>query len=254
MLDYGSGQNESFLQRSFYFLERFTPFLLFNLIWFLLFAPLVVAFLYFMNYLATGSGGGALLAGLGLVAATFIAFPGTAGLYYVTNLMAHGKDGSVGLFFEGFKTYYWVSLRWGWVNLVVAFLVSLNYWFYGNLAWKYAYWMQAAFIGVGTFWSILQVYTFPLLIEQHDAFLKIALRNALVIFVRFPFKSILLAVALAALVVVSTLVFPPLWFFISAALVGYFANKALISFLAQIRATEAQRKEQETAAASDDQG
>ncbi|MBC7315067.1 MAG: hypothetical protein H5T70_01430, partial [Chloroflexi bacterium] len=56
-----------------------------------------------------------------------LAFPvGTAGIYYVTNRVAHAKTFHFSDFLEGVQRYWWRSLLWFLATLFVIFLISVN--------------------------------------------------------------------------------------------------------------------------------
>jgi hypothetical protein len=77
-------------------------------------------------------------------------------------------------------------------------------------------------------WGILQLYTFPLLLEQTDRRMPVALRNSGAILLRRPIFTLGVALGFALVAVSSVYVFPPAWIFISASLCAYLANWAVI--------------------------
>ena len=57
-------------------------------------------------------------------ALTIIGLPvTTAGMYYVTNRVAHGKTFHFSDFIDGIKLYWWRSLLWFLANVVIILLV-----------------------------------------------------------------------------------------------------------------------------------
>src|SRR5207253_3194490 len=79
------------------------------------------------------------------------------------------------------------------------------------------------------FWSVLQLYTFPLLLEQADVRLRVALKNSMVIVLRRPIATLVLIVEVALIVGLSTLVIPPAWIFVTASLCTYLANRTVVN-------------------------
>jgi uncharacterized membrane protein YesL len=157
----------------------------------------------------------------------------------------HGKDGSLSVFWEGVKTFFWPSYRWGFLNLAVGFLLSLNFWFYGNLAWSFAIYLRVSFIVLTVFWVTLQIYTFPFIIEQEEPKLRMSLRNSFIATARFPLQSFGLILLIAVIVLVSTFVFPPLWIVISVSLIAYLSNRHTLSILEKLLELEQKQTEKQ---------
>ena len=62
---------------------------------------------------------------------TVVLFPVTlAGMYYVTNRVAHGKTFHFSDFIEGIKKLWWRSLLWFLANIAFVGLIFLNLNFY----------------------------------------------------------------------------------------------------------------------------
>jgi len=154
-----------------------------------------------------------------------MAAPATGGLFYAANQMAHGEGGGPLDYWEGVRTYLWPSYRWMLMNIAVAFLFSVNVWFYGNAPWSIAPYIQVAFIVGAAFWATIQMYTFPFLIEQEQPSLKTALRNSFLAVARFPLRSFGLLLLIVAIVLVSTYLYFVLWVVITISLMAYLMNR-----------------------------
>lgn len=159
------------------------------------------------------------------------ALPATAGLYYATNQLAHQKHVTWRTFFEGFRSHFWLGWHWGLANLLVLMVLGFNFWFYGRVEASWAVWAQGALLGLMGLWGFLQLYTFPLLLEQEDRRMRIALRNSLVLFLKHPAFSIGLAFFVMLLVLVSTFLLPPFWLLFTASLSAYLANRGTIDVI-----------------------
>lgn len=166
------------------------------------------------------------------------AFPAAAGLYYATNQLAHQRSAGVGTFVEGFRKYLWLSLRWGILNLLVIFLFAFNIWFYTSIEAGWAFWAAGLTIGIIVIWLSLQVYTFPLLLEQEQPSLVLAIRNSAVLYARRPGYSLGIAAILLVLALISTFLFPPAWGLITASLGTYLANRATVDSLGRIEKSQ----------------
>jgi len=160
--------------------------------------------------------------------------PAFAGLYYATNRLAHGKEVDWRVFFEGFRLHFWLSWRWGLVNLLVSAIGFLNYIFYGRFQANWSAWVQGAILGLILIWGLVQFYTFPLLLEQSERKLGIALRNSLVMYLRLPGFSLGLSLAVLVTAMLLTRLAWPTWLVLNAGLFAYLANRATIYMIEKL--------------------
>ncbi|MFC1879436.1 DUF624 domain-containing protein [Chloroflexota bacterium] len=157
-----------------------------------------------------------------------------AGLFYATNLLAHEKPVGWRTFFEGFREHFWLSWRWGAVNLFAVLLFASNILFYKQFQTTWSGWLRGIFWGLALLWSFLQVFTFPLLLEQSDQRIFTALRNSLVLYLRRPGLAVLVAAFVLALAFLSAMFAWPLWVVLVAGLGAYLANLAVLHILKEI--------------------
>ncbi len=156
--------------------------------------------------------------------------PAFAGLYYATNQMAHEKSGKPALFFQGFRKYFGISYLWAVVNLVVVLLSLYNVWFYGGYNSLFGAIMQGFFLAVVFLWLMLQMYTFPLLLEQEQPNLWQAIRNSAVIVMQHLSLTMGLYVVLILMYIVSTLVQVP-WVLFTVAASAFIANQVVVAIV-----------------------
>jgi uncharacterized membrane protein YesL len=244
ILQKGHGKMFNFSENSFWgrimdVLEVAFRYVILNLAWLILTVPFVFLFFLILRYLFGMETYPWVLLSIPVV----VASPVTGGLYFATNQLAHGIDSSLSVFWEGVKIYLWPSYRWGFLNLLIAFMLSVNIWFYGNVDWGIAPYLRVAFIVFSVFWVALQLYTFPFLIEQEKPILKMALRNSFISVARFPLQSFGWMILISVIVVVSTFVFIPLWFVISMSLITYLSNRLTLSILEKLIALEKKNTE-----------
>ncbi len=159
--------------------------------------------------------------------------PAFAGLYYSTSKLAHNESGSRQTFFAGFKKYFRTSYYWFISNVIVVGLLLFNIdlsiqnsqllWlrFSSGVSWV----ILAA-------WMLLQIYTFPLLIQQEKPRLVLALRNSAILWFKHIIFSLLLSVVISVLVVASLFLYP-FWFVITASLIAYLANLSVVYLLSK---------------------
>jgi uncharacterized membrane protein YesL len=151
------------------------------------------------------------------------AFPAAGALYYATNRIAHGEMAGLGLFFDGFKEYFWTSMKWGALNSLVYLLLAVNIWFYGQFeGWGFLI-LQSLFFSLALIYSCMMIYIYPFLLEQENPVLKHAIRNSFAAFGRFMGRSFGLLLLFIVLVVVSILL-PPLLLVITVSLMAYLSN------------------------------
>ena len=158
--------------------------------------------------------------------------PAYAGLYYATNRLAHDETVSRSTFFEGFQKYLRVSYVWFLLNVVVVGFAIYNIYLSTqfNQTWILVLsgfnWILVAV------WMLLQIYTFPFLIEQDKPSLFHALRKSAGLWLKHGIFNFSLAVVIGILAVISVFI-PPLWFIITAGLITYLANLAMVFLLSK---------------------
>jgi uncharacterized membrane protein YesL len=159
-----------------------------------------------------------------------LAAPATLGLFYAANEAAHGHGGSLSDFIEGFRAYFFRSLLWGILNVVVAALVGINLQFYTQFmeVWAAAGSMLTLILSV--LWIMVQIYALPYLIEQESKQLRVALRNGLFTLLASPLYTLVLAAYLVLLIALS-LSLPVLFIVGVPPLIGLLANHAVLERL-----------------------
>ena len=160
--------------------------------------------------------------------------PATAALFYATNRLAHGKPADWHTFYEGFRLYFRRSWLWGLLNLLVVTILVSNFVYYGRIDAQWASVAGALVIVISVIWLALQIYTFPLLIEQEHPQLRLALRNSLIILLKRPLFTLGAVLLIVVLAVFSTLVIFPAWFFVTASVCAYIANLATVNSIAKV--------------------
>jgi len=159
--------------------------------------------------------------------------PAFAGLYYSTSQLAHNQLSSRQIFFEGFKKYFSTSYYWFFANVIVVGLLLFNI----DLSIQNAQlaWLQF-FSGVSWMllivWVLLQIYTFPLLIQQEKPRFFLALRNSAVLWFKHIAFSILLSLATIILIGISFYLYP-LWLIVTAGLIAYLTNLGVVYLLSK---------------------
>ncbi len=156
--------------------------------------------------------------------------PATGGLYYVTNRIAHGYAAQVRTFFEGFRQYFIKSWQLALANLLVLAVTWVNLVFYGQLNNLWIRLLRILLLYILAFWLAMQIYTFPLLLEQEHKRLKLVLRNAALLVLADPVFTVILAVLLLAAIALSAALTLPL-ILVTSSFVSLVANRAVLTLL-----------------------
>lgn len=167
---------------------------------------------------------------LGVSLTVILCPPATAGLYAVTNSLAHGKGQRLDDFVAAARRYAWVSWRWALLNLALGALLVVNFAFYGSLEGTAAFLIQAALVSVSGVWLVMQFYVWPFLIEQEQKHLRTALRNALFLALANPLYTLILLVVSGLAIVFSLVAILPLGFFTTSFL-ALLGNRAVVERL-----------------------
>ncbi len=167
---------------------------------------------------------------LGLSLTVLLCPPATAGLYAVTNSLAHGKGQRLEDFVEAARRYAWVSWRWALINLVIGALLAVNFVFYGSIEATGAFFIQLGLTVAALLWLVMQFYVWPFLIEQEQKRLRTALRNALFLALANPLYTLLLLLVAVVAIVFSLVAILPLGFF-TMSFLALLSNRAVVERL-----------------------
>lgn len=197
-----------------------------NLVW--LFAPLAPLSI---AYLLVGNAGLVWLSIPFLLAAIAVFPMVVAGMYVVTNRVAHGKTFHFSDFVDGIKTYWWRSLLWFLANIVFVGLVFVNINFYANqFQGSWVVLVGGIWLAILMFWLTMQAYFWPLLIEQENPRLLLAWRNSAYMVLANPFYAFFVVSFSVVLFAVSVALTLPL-VFVGMALMGLLGNNAVLVLL-----------------------
>ena len=167
-----------------------------------------------------------------LASMTILLFPVTAaGMYYVTNRVAHGKTFHFSDFIEGIKKFWWRSLIWFLANILFVIIIYTNLTFYSsNFKGLWVAFVGGFWLALLAFWLTMQMYFWPMLIEQKETKMLLAWRNAAFLVLASPFFSFFVATFHLLLIAVSVALGLPL-IFVCMAAVGLLANNAVLVLL-----------------------
>jgi hypothetical protein len=155
----------------------------------------------------------------------------TAGVYYATNRVAHGKTVHFSDFLEGVKKFWWRSLLWFLANIV---LVSVIY--FDLSTWPrilpgiWAALLGGLSLAMLVFWLGMQMYFWPLLVEQGGTRMLLAWRNSAYLLLANPFYAFFIAAFGMAFLALSVPVVI-LLIFVGMAMIGVLNNNAVLVLL-----------------------
>jgi uncharacterized membrane protein YesL len=159
--------------------------------------------------------------------------PAFAGLNFSVSQLVINEPVNRQTFFKGFKKYFQTSYVWFFTNVIVVGILLFNIDL--SIQNSQVLWLQYlrgiywVLLGV---WMLLQIYSFPLLIQQEKPRLALALRNSAMLWFKHTLFSLLLSVVIIILVVASSYLFP-LWFVITASLIAYLTNLGVVYLLSK---------------------
>ncbi|HIP95997.1 MAG TPA: DUF624 domain-containing protein [Anaerolineae bacterium] len=166
--------------------------------------------------------------------------PATAGLFVLTHRLARGEYVGLRDFFEGFRRYFWRSWLWAIVAGAGFFILGSDVVLTGRLSSAdYIVFVQGFFLMLLFLWAFLLLYAFPLILEQERPSLRLALRNALVMFAgNWGFSVALFGLALLVALLSSLFLMP--WGIITVVFLALLGNNAVLNRLVAWRAEGAQ--------------
>jgi len=112
-----------------------------------------------------------------------------AGLYACAHGIVHGESLEWKSFFVGIKKYFGVSLHWAGANLLVFFVLAFYAWFFSAGRNSLAeFWSNLGSLPLvlALMWWIVNMFTFPFIMVQEKPSYFNALRNTIVLFLKWP--------------------------------------------------------------------
>ncbi len=173
--------------------------------------------------------------------------PALAGLWNVANRAARGRAIHWRDYWDGLRRYAWLAWRLALLNLLVTLVLLTNLRFYTpgiapfDLHPTLSVWIRGVVLCLLFLWSLVQIYPLALLLEQEDRRLRVALRNAGVLFVTNPLFTLAVGLLLLVAAVVSTVLILP-WFLVTPAFFAIVCNQVVLHLLKPHREPQADRE------------
>lgn len=159
--------------------------------------------------------------------------PATAGILYLTNQVAHHKSIEFGMFFQGFKKFFLKSWLLVLINVAVGIIFYTNLRFYAQYDAQWSVIVRGLFVGLFALWCLIQIYVLPMLFEQEQPKLLLALRNAAFLTFATPITSLFLGILIVVVAILSS-VLVILLPFAMMGVIGLMANHAVLTLLVQL--------------------
>jgi uncharacterized membrane protein YesL len=163
--------------------------------------------------------------------------PALGGLYHATLNFNKDKNANWNIFWEGIKKYWLLSLKWGAVVLFGNLFLALNIWFSLNIEAAWSIYTLLVGLMISFIWITINQFSFPILLIQEEKKVLLAIRNSYVIFVRRPWDA-LKVIGLNLLITVVSIALPPLWIFISMALIAHIQTRTALKAVAAIQSQD----------------
>ena len=160
------------------------------------------------------------------------AAPAMMGLNRVFNQPANYRRVDSSFFWEGARREVWRGWVLYLIMLVVPAALAFNVWFYAQAVGALRYF---AIVWIWLFFMSLLVvqYLFPLFWQQDEPSLRLAVRNALLLALRHPLYSLLMALFEFLLIVLSVVLTLPL-LILTPAMLSLCGNFALTGLLQEM--------------------
>jgi uncharacterized membrane protein YesL len=159
--------------------------------------------------------------------------PALAGVYYVSNHLAHGRYRTEWRdFFVGFRRYFAKSWQVLLADLFLLLLIVSNISFYVGMSNQILRLVSILWLYLLAFWLGLQVYLFPLLMEQEDKRLLLIFRNAMLLTLKHPLFTIAFLLVILPLLGISVAFTVPVVLLIIS-LIAFLSNRALLTLIGE---------------------
>lgn len=141
---------------------------------------------------------------------------------------------------DGVKQYWAISIVWAVVVSLGYVLLAAGLWFFQTWDGGFAGLATIIIIAAGMLWTAINQFSLPILLLQEERKVILAIRNGFVICLRQPLTALKVTLTTLFIAAVSILL-PPLWVFISVALIAQIQTHAMLDAIKKIRRKDAAR-------------
>jgi uncharacterized membrane protein YesL len=139
--------------------------------------------------------------------------PATAGLFHVVRRLTRLEESEQTTwrhFFAGFKLYWLKSWQLMAINLAIGFVIIVSFLFYLARSQFLLRLVSVPIFYIMLVWLGMQLYLFPLLIEQKNKQIKLIFKNAIVLALGNVVFTAVLGLLLLSVILVTTTLSGPL--------------------------------------------
>ncbi|MGI8703837.1 MAG: DUF624 domain-containing protein [Candidatus Limnocylindrales bacterium] len=155
--------------------------------------------------------------------------PATVAMFEATHELARGRQVDLPEYLGAVRRHFLRAWGWGLLNAAVVPLLALNLVFYDRPEpWAAA--IRSLFLLATLTWLVSQLLVWPYVFEQDEPSLRRAMRNALLTVFGAPIFSIVIAVIVGAVLLVSLTLLVPVPF-IATAFLCLLGNHAVLDRL-----------------------
>lgn len=167
-------------------------------------------------------------------------FPALGGLYDA--MLKIDRDGGAnwGTVWAGFKQHGWLSIKWGLLVIGGYTFLGANIWLFHNSAQVWGGVALAITISATLLWGLINQFSLPILLLQGDKNVFLAIRNGFLITTRRPLAALGVTL-ISLLIMLFSILLPPLLIFISVAVVTYIQTQWVLSSITMIKASDHRR-------------
>lgn len=138
-----------------------------------------------------------------------LAGPAILGMSVVAEDLADGIRTGIAGWWGGVKRYFWVGLKWGFVNTLAFALAGIGLWFYVQWDTPWSPLLAVILLIMVVIWAHIQLLTPGYLIAQEDKKLALAWRNSLLTLLASPgFCAVSCGISLVILILILATVLP----------------------------------------------
>lgn len=166
--------------------------------------------------------------------------PALGGLYAALLESTHNKPADWQRMWGGLKQFYAITLLWAAIVSLGFAILGTSLWLFQGMDGTLAILAFILTITALIVWTAINQFSLPLLLLQEERKVFLAIRNGYVICLRQPLTALKVTVTNLFITIVSILL-PPLFIFISVALMAQNQTRAMHAAVKEIRKKDAAR-------------
>ena len=174
---------------------------------------------------------------VGVMACLTVIFapPAIFGMAFTANRLVDGENMGLTALVKGGRKYFLTSWLWAVLNIAIFYIASINISFYSYAPSSWGSVLQYVFLFLLVVWLMVQFYALPYLMRMEEKKLLLALRNGWFTLMASPVYTLIMALLLGIVILVSGLTLFPI-LVISPFLIACLGARAVQERLATLSA------------------